>query len=489
MSRNIKENMNNLNIKLDEIFNEHKLKNEKVEYLEIQLEEREMNHEKVMFKNNKEFQTRMLIYDQRLKQQEERIKIIMKKNDTLKKENYDFLFFNKNQQTKIQQLTLKFDSTQKHIEKIRTKICQFETHKKELKFQWNQALKTLKNSEKKVKSTLEQKYKTFRNLLKTQKLQKTAIELMKTREKEVKILSLNVKNMKISQINLEEELRQQFQKELIKYVGIRKNYFEQEKEMIKKEWKERNKKKLNEYKKILILKEKDINLFKIIIQRFKKISQDLKKEKNKANNSEKYWKEKSKKTKINKIIELNEKEKKIKVKEKLIRDLRGKYFEKIIQVQELLKKQKNLNTELNIYRKFIQNEEKKFGFTSKNYKKIDLKKTKLKKKSEFYENILQLDSININKGELILSSIVVKPTSLLGWVLFNDQRSQKMNLPNVSLEGDKKIRILFGKEAKKNSLYDICWFEDLFSKKNPSFIHLMDPSGIIQSSIMISGKK
>lgn len=42
-------------------------------------------------------------------------------------------------------LTLKFNSTQKCIEKIQTKFFQFENHKKELNFQWNQALKTLKS--------------------------------------------------------------------------------------------------------------------------------------------------------------------------------------------------------------------------------------------------------------------------------------------------------------------------------------------------------
>eukprot|EP00494_Astrolonche_serrata_P030303 UN30570 len=153
--------------------------------------------------------------------------------------------------------------------------------------------------EKEFKSWEAEKGKLYDEINENQQLSKNLNDLITTRDEQVKDLEDKLKQSKRDHNTLADELKTHFQTELDKYIRLRDNQYEQEKEALINVLKEEHNKNLISYKEALGSKNHDIENLKESNQRLKKLTSNLKVEK------EKYFKEKKNGNQKLNILKIN----------------------------------------------------------------------------------------------------------------------------------------------------------------------------------------
>lgn len=487
MSDNL-ENVKNLHNRLKEIFDEHKYKERLLKQLQGQMGNIGKTHEEQMLKQGNELKSRIIICQQQSRQQMSRIKKFEELVVLLKREKKEAVEKAVLERQKCKDLNEILDSAHKEVEKVGAELKACIKEKCKIESDHARVAKEIEKMKKRVLNLDSSRDGLQGDLKEAYELEKSLNNLLSDKDIENASLIKRIKKLEEDQRSLEKKLKNQFQEELDRYVSIHNGVLEKEKKDLMKALKEKTEKSLTEYKEAIMMKNHEIENLSNNNAHLKKIVESLKKDVDLAERQEKRWEQKAKSITLDKDTFQINVEKKLKNKEILMKNLHEKYANKISEFSILEKKQKHLRAELNVYYKFISNEEKIFehskrrssGSLSSFSKRRCLNPPKLE---GIHENILELECSNLNKSEFYLNSLVEDFTSLSGWSLVINDQIETLELQDVGMNGKEKILVTMDIKEVQETSKGIFWKVDLSRVNKNDSINLVDPSGITQSRI------
>jgi hypothetical protein len=487
MSDNL-DNVNNLHNRLKDIFDEHKYKEKLLCELQARLSKLKEEHEREIEEQKDQFKSRILICKQESEQQKSRIEAFEKLIVALKKEKMIAIEQAALECQKVDNLNKVLESSYQEIEGIKLNLKNCMNEKKKSERMHSQSRKKVLVLKGYVDELNKSKGNVEGDLNKSYELQKGLNNLLSTREIENSSLIEKIKKLKEEQDSLEEKLRTQFQEELDRYVCIHNGELEKERRDLMEALKEKTQKSLTEYKEAIMVKNHEIENLSTSNAHFKKIVETLKRDLDLSEKREKRWEQKAKSITLDKDSFQINVEKQLKNKESLIQNLQGKYARKISEFSILEKKQKHLKAKLNVYHKFISNEEKIFEYSKRKSSGglspcIKRRRLHPPKLEDVNQNILKIECSNMSRSEFYLTSLVETCTSLSGWYLVINNQIKTLELQDFSIEGKQRILVSMNMNKKVETSKIIFWDVELSRVDKKDSIKLVDPNGITQSKI------
>jgi len=507
-----------LNTRLEDIFAHHRGKEEKLADLEKQNRDVVNKYEGQIEIKEKQHSERIAVFQKQLKQLETRRQTLLKRMATLEKQRDDAVSQCVTQEKHVSKLTKELSEVQKELSYAQTQLRDEGLKHTKVEFELTQTKQKL-NASVKISADLEEtKNKITQELTESHQLQTQLTNLIEKREKEVKTLEESLKEVTENQANCEEELKDQFQEELNKYIRLRDNQYEQEKTELINVLKEEHKKNLIQYKEALGAKNHDIETLKESTTRLKHIIQNLKNDKEEIEKEKEKWKKEAKDYSEKLETTFMDKDKMLKEKEVLLQDLREKYMDKSEELDEITAKHNSLQMEINAYRSFIEEEEKALGYPHKRrqsdmYRQlVDDEESRMHKRRKISKaapggtpipqgstpvsqgkieeqcvpSTLELSSFDLNKSEVYIKNVSEEAQCLTGWSIVNADRTHRFDLPEMELEPLDCVRILIGADVMEDGEEDIVWLEDVWDGTGSDALQLVDPDGIVRSMIKVN---